>query len=426
MTRHTELAAIAFVTCVAMGCSNSGSTQTGDDEDAGDAGHELDAGDAGHALLLIAASSMGGQGTLGFSYNVATDAWSASTPLGNGTSGVIDSPYGEVGFAFTGTNSALAVLTDAIDATDTTGASGPVQFATWASGVWSPFASIGSGVNASGATSLATGTSSPAIAFAGETTHVESSAALASGKWSTVTKLGSLTGGPPSLAQRGTDATVAYVRSSDGALVAVDRTAGTWGTETVIEPGTATAAATPSFAPSLIALSGTGAALLVVYTDSNLSDLHFATRTGTKWSAVKDFGLPTKVDNTDPSRGNSGAGDSPSSNFATPVLALPGGKAILAFASVNQYAYVSQFDGTSWSTATTVFASWGLDTIDNAQVGLAAGVGTASAEVVFGGSADSSGVYVPYHTRLIAGQWTAPKTIISTVGNFVVYALASQ
>jgi len=104
------------------------------------------------------------------------------------------------------------------------------------------------------------------------------------------------------------------------------------------------------------------------------------------------------------------------------------GRAIRAFISVNQYAYVSQFDGLNWSTATTVFVSWGLDTIDSAQVGLAAGVGTATAEVVFGGSPHSSGSYEPYHTRLIAGQWTAPKVIVSRITGsaFAIYALASQ
>jgi hypothetical protein len=382
----------------------------------------------GSSLLLVAAGGVGtNQVTVGFSYDVTTDAWSAGTPLGDGTSGAIDSPNGAVSFDFIGANSALAVLTDATDATDTTGASGPVQFATWTSGKWAPFASVGADVTASGAPSLAIGAISPEIAFAGETSKAESSAALASGAWSPVTKLGSSAGGPPSIAARGADATVAYVRSSDGALVAVDRTNGTWGTESVIESGTASAAATNSFAPSLVALEGTGAQLVVVYTDSNMSDLHFATRNGSQWSPVHDFGLPMKVVNTDPKRPNPGAGDSPSPSFATPMLALPNGKAILAFTSVNQYAYVSQFDGTNWSTATTVFASWGLDTIDSAQVGLAAGVGTAAAEVVFGGSPLSSGSYVPYHTRLIAGQWTAPKNIVAvTPGIFAMYALASQ
>jgi hypothetical protein len=365
---------------------------------------------------------------MGFSYDVHTDTWSTGTPLGNGTSGAVASPNGALGFAFTGPGNALAVLTDPTDAADLTGVSGPVQLATWASGKWTPFAAIGSTVSAFGATSLAVGSGAPEIAFAGESTKAESSATLAGATGSTVVKLGSRTGGPPSIALRGADATVAYVRSSDGALVAVDRTRGTWGAETVIETGTTpTTAATASFAPSLVALSGTGPELMVVYTDNVMLDLHFATRTGARWSTVQAFGLPTKVDNTDPKRPDTGAGDSPSPSFPTPVLALPGGRAILAFTSVNQYAYVSQFDGTNWSTATTVFASWGLDTIDSAQVGVAAGVGGAAAEVVFGGSPMSSGSYVPYHTRLIAGKWTTPKNIVAKLpGTFAMYALASQ
>jgi hypothetical protein len=401
--------------------------------DAGDAGSvgsgdtgSIDAGADGSSLLLVAAGGVGTtQPTMGFSYDLATDTWSAGTPLGDGTNGAIDSPNGAVSFAFTGNSRALAVLTDATDPTDPSGASGPVQFATWTSGMWTPFATVGSGVSAFGAPSLAIGTESPEIAFAGDTTKAESSATLANGNASEVTKLGSLTGGPPSLAARGADATVAYIRSSDGALVAVDRTSGIWGTASVIESGTGSAAATSSFAPSLVALDGTGAELMVVYTDTNMTDLHFATRTVAGWSPVQDFGLPTKVVNNDPKRPNPGAGDSPSPSFPTPMLALSGGKAILAFTSVNQYVYVSQFDGTNWSTATSVFVSWGLDTIDSAQAGLAAGIGTATAEVVFGGSPLSSGLYVPYHTRLIAGQWTAPKNIIATIpGIFAMYALA--
>jgi hypothetical protein len=377
--------------------------------------------------LLVAAGGEGtGQATLGFSYDAETDTWTDGTSLGNGTRGAIDSPNGAVSFAFNGPSSAVALLTDATDTTDTTGASGPLQFATWTAGQWSPFTVLAPGVNASGAPSLAVGPSSLEIAFAADGTKAESTAALSGGAWSTVTTLGaSLKGGPPSIAQRGTDITVVYVRSSDGALVAADRASTTWGSETVIEPGTAAAAPTSAFPPSLVALNGAGPELMVVYTDSNTSDLHYATRTGTTWSSVHDFGLPTKVNNTDPNRPNPGAGDSPSPSFPTPVLALPGGKAILAFISVNQYAYFSEFDGTSWSTASTVFNSWGLDTIDSAQVGLAAGIGNATAEVVFGGSPDSSGTYTPFHTRRIAGTWTTPKSITSTASGFALYALAS-
>ncbi len=409
-----------------MGVADSGAMDALASPESGEAAVR-DSGEAGAPLLLVAAGGVGtGQATLGFSYDAATDTWSVGTPLGNGTSGGVDSPNGAVSFRFTGSNTAIALLTDATDTTDTTGASGPLQFATWGAGQWTPFADVAAGVNASGAPSLVVGPSSLEIAFAGDGTKLESSATQSGGKWSTVTKLGtSLKGGPPSIAPRGADATVAYVRSSDGALVAVDRTGTMWGSETVIEPGGTAAAATSAFPPSLVALSGTGPELMVVYTDSPMGDLHYATRTGTAWSPVHDFGLPAKVNNTDPNRPNPGAGDSPSPSFPTPVLALPGGKAMLAFTSVNQYAYFSEFDGSSWSTATTVFDSWGLDTIDSAQVGIAAGAGTATAEIVFGGSPDSSGTYTPFHTRLIAGKWSAPKNITSAASGFALYALAS-
>jgi hypothetical protein len=433
-----------FLGCLAPACSGSskgvadagpsgsgdaGTAESGTAESGTAESGTAESGTGAPTLLLLAAGGEGTtQATMGFSYDVTSDTWSAGTPLGDGTSGAIASPNGSVGFSFVDPGTALAVLTDATDTADPTGASGPVQFATWVSGTWTPFAAIGSGQGASGATSLAVGTASQEIAFPGEATKVESNAALGNGVWSAVVTLASSHGGPPSLALRGTDATMAYVRSSDGALVAVDRTSGTWGAETVIESGaTATTAATSSFAPSLVALSGTGAELMVVYTDTAMNDLHFATRRGSQWSAIRDFGLPMKVDNTDPNRPDTGAGDMPSPSFPTPVLALPNGNAVLAFTSVNQYAYVSQFDGTDWSTATTVFASWGLDTIDSAQVGIAAGVGDATAEVVFGGSPQSSGMYVPYHTRLVAGQWTTPKPIVASLpGDFALYALASQ
>jgi hypothetical protein len=325
MNPRVRWATLSFVACAAIGCSNDSSGGSKDSDAGTDAGDsETSTPGGGSSLVLVAAGGLGtSQTTQGYTYDVATDTWSAGTSLGDGTRGAIESPNGGLSFAFTGTNSALAVLTAPTDTTDASGASGPVQFATWTSGTWAPFAAVGSGVTATGAPSLAVGTASTEIAFAGDGTLAESSAALAAGAWSTVSKLGSsLKGGPPSLAVRGADATVAYVRSSDNALVAVDRTSGTWGTESVIESGTAAAAAITSFAPSLIALTGTGPELMVVYTDSMQNDLHFATRTGTQWSAVQDFGLPTKVINTDPSRPNAGAGDSPSPSFATPVLAL--------------------------------------------------------------------------------------------------------
>jgi hypothetical protein len=155
-----------------------------------------------------------------------------------------------------------------------------------------------------------------------------------------------------------------------------------------------------------------------------MADLHFATRTGGKWSTMSDFNLPNKVVNPDPA---SNGTDQPSPGFATPVVALPGGKAALAFTSVSQHVYTSEFDGMSWSTATSVFTPWCLDCLDAAQVGLAAGVGSATLEVVFGGDPTSSNQYVPYHTRFVAGHWTSPKPVLTSVGAvFAAYAMASS
>jgi hypothetical protein len=411
------------------GLPDSGGVETGslDSSPAESGTHDSAADDSGGAaspLLLVAAGSEGSaQPTMGFVYDVVTDTWSQGTTLGDTTSGGVDGLHGAVRMTFTDANAALAVLTEASDTSDPSGASGPVQFATWSSGTWTPFATIAAAVTASSPPSLGIGTASALLAFAGDNTHGESSASFTSAAWSPVTKIGTSTGGPPSIAARGADATVAYVRSSDGALVAVDRTAGTWGSDQVIESGSAGAPPNPAFAPSLAALDGTGPELVIVYTDSNATDLHFATRTLGKWSSVHSFNLPTMVINPDPI--NDG-GDSPSSSFATPILALPGGQAVIAFTSSSQHVYTSQFDGTTWSTATSVFTPWCLDCLDAAQVGLASGVGSARVEVVFGGDPTSQNQYVPYHTRLIAGQWTAPKPVVATIpGLFAAYALAS-
>jgi hypothetical protein len=372
-------------------------------------------------LLVGAASAGSAQSSLGFSYDMATDTWSAGTMLGTGMGGAIDGQHGAVALAFSVASSALAVLTNA---TDTSGVSGPVQFATWGSGKWTPFVAVGAAVTASSAPSLAIGTGSAELAFAGDGTNLESTVSYADGKWSKASAVKAFAGGPPSVATRRADATIAYVRLSDGALVSVDRTGGAWRAEVVIVPGSAPAPPTSSFAPSLVALTGAEPELVVVYTDSNMADLHFATRAGGKWSPVQDFNLPKKVVNPDPA---SNGADQPSPSFATPVVALPGGKAALAFTSASQHVSTSQFDGASWSTATSVFTPWCLDCLDAAQVGVTApGVGAATIEVVFGGDPTSSNQYVLYHTRLVAGHWTSPKAVLTTVGAvFAAYALAS-
>jgi hypothetical protein len=88
--------------------------------------------------------------------------------------------------------------------------------------------------------------------------------------------------------------------------------------------------------------------------------------------------------------------------------------------------YTSVFDGSTWSTPSSVFTPWCLDCIDVAQAGLAPGVGSATLEVVFSGDPSSMNAYVPYHTRLIGGQWTTPKPVVmSTAGLFATYALAT-
>jgi hypothetical protein len=227
------------------------------------------------------------------------------------------------------------------------------------------------------------------------------------------------------LAVRGSDATVAYVRASDGALVALDRTSGTWGTPQLIEGGSGASSATRAFAPTLVSLAGTGPELLVVYTDMTGRDLHFATRTGSSWTAPKALGLPSKVVDPDPLRAGV-SGDSPSPAFATPVLALAGGGALLAFTSASQHVFTAQFDGTAWSTATSVFTPWCLDCFDAAQVALSRGVGDATVEIVFGGDPTGNNSYVPYHMRLVRGQWAVPKPVIASIpGLFSGYALAA-
>lgn len=429
-----KAAILILLGCASLSCGGGASSATGDGglpdsgaTDSGDAeSRRADSGSSGGgspALVLVAAGGAGStQPTVGFSYDVVADAWSQGTPLGTSTSGGIDGIDGAVSVAFIDATHALTVLTNA---TDPSGVSGPVQFATWVSGAWTPFSAVGSaGVTASSPPSLVAGTSSPELAFAGDNTNIESSATFSGATWSAVSPLGTLTGGPPSIAARGADATVAYVRSSDGALVAVDRTAGVWGSEEVIESGSGAAPPTSSFAPSLVAPGGTGPDLVVVYTDVSKVDLHFATRSGAQWSPVASFGLPSKVINPDPV---SPGTDSPSPSFATPILALAGGGAMIAFTSASQHVYTSQFDGTNWSTATSVFTPWCLDCLDAAQVGLASGVGSATVEVVFGGDPSSQNDYVPYHTRLVAGQWTAPKPIVATLpGLFATYAMASH
>jgi hypothetical protein len=393
--------------------SDSGASTSSDSSTSAEAG-DAGAASGGQTLLLIAAGSAVAtsraiQVTTAYAYNVASDTWGEGTVLGDTTHGGVDAVDGTLSFGFMG-STALALLTNATStASDMWGAAGDVEFATWVAGKWTPFAAISSTATGNAPPSLVFGASSAVAAYATGDTNAESTATFSGSTWSSASAIGTGMGGGPSLVMRSGGLSVAYVRASDGALVERDQSGSAWGAEQVIVAGTDAAPPAQVFPPTLVALSGTGPDLLLVFTDMAGTDLHFATRTGGTWSKAQGLGLT----------------DGPSPQYATQVMPLAGGKAMMAFTSISQNVLVSTFSGTSWSTATSAFTPWCGDCVDQAPTALSAGVGTASAEIVFGGDPSGNNNYVPYHTRLVNGQWTTPKPVVAQIsGFFAAYALA--
>jgi hypothetical protein len=131
-----------------------------------------------------------------------------------------------------------------------------------------------------------------------------------------------LVGGELVVAQCGTDA-AAHLTSLIG---------GTWGPSVVVSG----ASVDPTVSPTLVALSGGSAELLLVAPAQTTQQLYYATRTGGTWSALQPVGGSTVF--------------SPS---AVSLAALGGGQAALVYEGSDSRPYVTLYDPAStpaWSS----------------------------------------------------------------------------
>ena len=96
---------------------------------------------------------------------------------------------------------------------------------------------------------------------------------------------------------------------------------------------------------------------------------------------------------------------------------LPGSGALLAYEGTDGNLYTAAFDGTSWATPAAPFT---LGTAVESPPALAAGIGTAMAEMVY---LDTSGAL--WHTRLTGAGWSSPTAVGSGTTGFTYVAIAS-
>jgi hypothetical protein len=261
---------------------------------------------------------------------------------------------------------------------------GELRYATW-TGDWSQFSAISAGVTTRATPAIAGADSVAHVVFHGDN-YKHYYAQRQNGVWTTIAEAigGMATQSfgptPASVAVLGADPIVDFA-GDHGDLYDQTRMAGIWqpadahGLGDVVD-------LTPAIAPLVAA----GSELLVVYVQND-TQVRWTVRTGGAWSAPADVAMALT---------------------AAPVAltALPGGRALLAFRGTDGFLYTSLFDETAapaWSLPA------GISTPNVAITGIPAvapGATGADAELAY---VDAGFVF--YHTRLIAGAWSAPALI---------------
>ncbi len=133
--------------------------------------------------------------------------------------------------------------------------------------------------------------------------------------------------------------------------------------------------------PTIVALNGGSADLMIVFIRKSDAKIMFTTRTGTTWAA------PAQVD------------PNSYSNDPVGVTALPNGGALIGFRGLDGKVYWSRYAAGAWSTPAPLASP---NPTTPSTPALAAGVGGVDAEMVFveNGAA--------YHARLSGMAWSAP------------------
>jgi hypothetical protein len=193
----------------------------------------------------------------------------------------------------------------------------------------------------------------------------------------------------PTLAAVGTELVVGQT-GTNATLYAQSWTGGTWATATAITG----ASVEPTVSPTLVALTGGSADLLVVAASQTNDVLYFATRTSGTWSTLAMVsGTTTYTSNP------------------VALAALPGGKAVMVYEGGDSKPYVSVFDGASWSAPAALVSGtnptlWSPPQITSGACGN-----------------DATVAFVPMSgtvqvTSLSGGTWSAPSALVGSTGAF--------
>jgi hypothetical protein len=285
-------------------------------------------------------------------------------------------------------------------------------YATWAAGsagangTWAPFAAVSTGVTTLEVPGITTSGSSVLVAFLG-TNNDHYFTSFTAGAWSSVAAVeptaGSQASGPTpgGIAAVAGDATIAYFANTTNQATSQELTT-SWQVPVTID----TNASDESYVatPSIVALNGGAAELLVAFIRQSDGEILFATQTGGAWSTPAAIPGAT----------------APSATSYGPVervglAALPNGGAILAWRDrTTSGIFYSLYSGT-WSAAPIAFSTPNITL--SAAPAVAHGVAGATAEMAFVGSSGAA-----FHARLIGGTWTTPVMVGGTTLSHVAIA----
>lgn len=269
---------------------------------------------------------------------------------------------------------------------------GELRYTSWTPGSWSAFKMIAPLQTTSSTPSIVPSGARADLTFRGDNTK-HYYAAYTSGVWNPLAEPIQMMNAPQiqgptpsSVTAIGSDTIVAFA-GDNGELYDQTRTGGVWqgahghglGNVVVVTP-------------QITALNGGSVDLLVVFVNKSDSKLLFTTRSAGTWSAS------VLVDQ------NTFSADPIS------LVALPGGKAVLAFRGLDGKIYASRYNPNGapvWSLPGPI-ANPNYATPSSPAI--TGGVGGADVELVFVNSADGAA----YHTSLTNTTWSAPTLVGGT------------
>jgi hypothetical protein len=360
-------------------------------------------------VLLVGAGSAGSIGAELHPTTGNNGTWSTTTSLAAPS-------VSDLGVAISGSGASAQGVSVLRHSDDGSALAQALMFATWAPGsttlvgTWtSPFAAVATGVTTREVPAISTAGGAQLVGFQG-TDEKLYFASYAAGTWSPTAEPVQPTSGaqaagptPPGIAAVGSSATLVYFANSTNFATTQVRTT-TW------QPGITldNTGADESYVttPSVVAMDGGTADLLVAFIRQGDGAIRFATHSAGTWSAtaaVPGATAPTATtwDTTLERVG---------------LAALPSGGAILAWRDrTTSGIYCSIYSGGAWSAAPLAFSSPNVTVA--AAPSVAHGVAGVTAEIAF---VESNGV--AYHARLTGSSWTSPVAVGGTTLSHVAIA----